>query len=509
MRDIAVTVVLITSIYAVGCGKKSAQRLPNSGDAFPVMPLRLEAWCDRSDIGEQAQRTVDALLKSVGAESCIEFDARYNSLKPKKIILAFEDLSDPQPITVLTDLQELSVRGNKFTSLDWTQELVELQALDASQNPLATNSSSLALETLASNLKELRLDETGITALEAAQDVDITSLSLAGNDMKQVGFLAEWSSLSELNLEGNPLEDIGFLTDLTSLRSLRLSAQLMTDLQGLQQLSGLRELAVPGWTQSLSGEASFLPASLEQLDVSVTSGLPDIDMSLLRKLPRLKRLTASGRTVVGEKTLHPSLQELTVDEGRLVDAQAISGLTGLMLLKMKHAGIAVLPDLRQLANLTSLQMDANELRIIDGKLLPEQLRSLSLESNRIEALRSPEDIPNLTNLVLKNNGIAALATFHWPQRLRTLDLSDNNIANLQPLTGLTGLNALILSRNLITNPAPLATLLALEWLDLSHNKLDTIAPLAPLANLGTLDVRSTGLPASVPCPVENKAACLF
>jgi Leucine-rich repeat (LRR) protein len=504
------TLIAALSANAAACGKKSGTRAPQSGDAFPVLPLRLEKWCDGSSVSEEAQRSVDALLRSLAVTNCVDFEARYSSLKPKKIVLAFENLVDPAPIAALGDLQELSVRGNLFTSLAWTKDLEALTLLDAAQNPLGETDQTLDLAGVAPALTTLTLDGTGITEITGASVNGLTSLSLAGNDISSAEFLAGWTQLTTLNVELNPLSDIKFLTGLTGLRSLRISAQLTADLQGLSSLTQLRELFVRSYPGDLTTAADWLPAKLEVLDVAVTGDdKPGFDTGLLTKLTRLKRLNLNGRTMSGKVVYHDYLQELSLTGGELAAEGVLSGMRQLMLLNVDQTGMVALPDLSPLSNLTTIMADGNDIGILDGALLPPRLRTLSVEGNRVSALRAADRISALTNLNLKNNGIDSLTAFGWPQALRTLDLSENSIVQLQPLSTLSDLNTLILSRNLITNPAPLASLLTLEWLDLSHNKLDTIAPLAPLTNLGTLDIRSTGLSASIQCPLSNKAACLF
>lgn len=493
-----------------GCGSRKERPVPNSGDAVPVPVFQLSDWCKSTDITEEAQKTLNAMIRSMSAADCAEFEYRYSRLELRKLSLSFENLTDPGPILSLIDLQELSIRGNDFSGLNWTRNLEQLLVLDASQNPLGQSSSELSLNELAPRLTELMLDNTGVTRVYGSEHSPLETLSLSQNNLVDIQFLKTLSGLTSLTAETNNIARIEVLATLPGLKILNLSGNQIANLDVLSGLVTLKELSLADHADQLELAKTWLPVGIEVLRLGRSvEPISAIDISGINDFPKLRSLVLDGRLVGGEFGTFPGLIDFSVEGGRLNDPKMLSRLTGLHALNLKHCGLVSFPDLSALINMSLLVADRNQFPAVDGKFLPARLRSLTLDFAGVRILTNMVNLDQLVVLSLKGNGIESVDEFSWPLNLNTLDLSSNKIARLQSLETLTNLLNLHLARNRISNPAPLAVLTGLGWLDLSGNQLDTIAPLSVLTKLNMLDIRSNGLPASVKCPLLSPSACLF
>lgn len=510
-RNQIVALLTICGIWS-GCGESSKRSTPPAGDALPNPTFSLGDWC-QGKLKTEEQLTLDALISSVGATDCTEFEYRYANMSIKKISIAYEDLSDPAPLLALSDLEILSIRGNKFTNISWTKSFPALIALEASDNPLAQESSTIGMDTIGPIISELGLDRTGIKEIVFQEEPAMRSLALVGNGIEDLSFLTNETSLVSLHLDQNSINDLTALTQLEKLQNLSLASNPIAALTPLANLSSLKELNLGNVMLDITLSSAILPVNLEKLTLSIlssgTMGTKKIDVAGVASLRKLRVLDGSGRIVSGDMEKDSDLTELILEHAVISDFDVLRKFSNLQVLKLNNAGLLALPDFSKSVKLTTLQADGNPLSLIDGRRLPQSLRFLTLSKCSVKNIKGHTQLTNLTELSLKANKIAALGDFTWPVNLRSLDLSENAVSRLPDLSALNGLTSLNLARNQIRNVSALAALTSLEQLDLSHNQLELVAPLAPLTKLTHLDARSNGLPGTTVCPLLNANACLF
>ena len=498
----------VCGIWA-GCSESSKRSTPPSGNALPNPNFSLGEWCQGSLKAEE-QRTLDALINSIGATTCIEFEYRYEKMSRKHISIAYEELVDPAPLLALTDLESLSIRGNKFSNISWTKSFDALKALDASENPLGQNSAVLSTVTIAPNIRDLSLDRTGIKEITFQDEPVIHKLSLAGNNIESLDFLFDVLSLHTLHLDENLIADLTALTQLSQLEVLSLGSNPIKSLSPLANLVSLKDLNLARVEIDISLTAEVLPSQVEKISLNLPPpGGKKVDLTGAASLPKLRVLDASGRILTGMLEKESALTELILERAVIPDFQILKKFSNLQSLNLNDAGLVALPNLRRAEKLTSLAAEGNALNFVDGQLLPVSLRVLNLSRCSVSEIKGSDQLPNLYELSLKGNKILNLDDFVWPGSLRVLNLSENSIARLPDLSPLNALTSLNLARNRIKNPSALADLLELEQLDLSHNQLELVAPLSPLNKLTLLDMRSNGLSPATVCPLVNASACLF
>jgi hypothetical protein len=112
------------------------------------------------------------------------------------------------------------------------------------------------------------------------------------------------------------------------------------------------------------------------------------------------------------------------------------------------------------------------------------------------------ELANLSTLVLQANELVDISPLAGMVQLTDINFSYNNIVSLGSLSRMTSLRTLDISNNLVSDIAGLATVRELVWLDLSDNSLADITALARLTNLYYIDL-SNNLIANVKPLVDN------
>ncbi|KAG8554536.1 hypothetical protein GDO81_003821 [Engystomops pustulosus] len=254
---------------------------------------------------------------------------------------------------------------------------------------------------------------------------------------------------------------------------------LMTDL-------GLKTLYLA------ENEISKLPArafaglpNLEWLDLSKNK-LDDSGLShdVFKNLTKLKRLNLDGNRLTALPQLPTSLQELKVNDNKLLELNQHSfrGLGNLLTLEMEgngfHDGNVSPLTLRPLKKLIYLRLNRNHFRAVPSGL-PASIQELHLDNNRIEVVSEGilNKTLNLSVIVLSNNRlqedrIAPRAWIHL-MNVESLDLSHNRLVHVPSFLP-RGIKQLILHHNqieLIPGYVFAHMRPGLEFLHMSHNNL--------------------------------------
>ncbi|KAM4020142.1 uncharacterized protein ACNLHF_000680 isoform 2-T2 [Anomaloglossus baeobatrachus] len=239
-------------------------------------------------------------------------------------------------------------------------------------------------------------------------------------------------------------------------------------------------------------EISKLPArafaglpNLEWLDLSKNK-LDDSGLShdVFKNLTKLKRLNLDGNRLTGLPQLPASVQELKVNDNKLLELNRHSfrGLGNLLNLEMEgngfHDGNVSPMSFKPLKKLIYLRLNRNHFRAIPSGL-PTTIQELHLDNNRIEVVSEGilNKTLNLSVIVLSNNRlqedrIAPRAWIHL-MNVESLDLSHNRLVHVPSFLP-RGAKQVILHHNqieLIPGYVFAHMKPGLEFLHLSHNNL--------------------------------------
>ena len=199
-----------------------------------------------------------------------------------------------------------------------------------------------------------------------------------------------------------------------------------------------------------------------------------MDLSDLRHLPYLEKLTITGREIT--------------------DLSFLSGMTHLRELDLSgctlRADLAALNTLPELERLSLKGCSLSSIAFLEGA---PALKELDLSGNAIGNLNPLASIPTLQVLNLRDNAVAVLKPLVGLKELTHLDLAENVLTDLTPISGCTKLTTLDVSGNKLTSNAPVQNLTALTTFRAEKNQLTDCAALALCTELRTLDISNNQL----------------
>jgi hypothetical protein len=153
--------------------------------------------------------------------------------------------------------------------------------------------------------------------------------------------------------------------------------------------------------------------------------------------------------------------------------------------------LRLIPDLKEVKNLTSL--DLSHTRVADIAPLKDfkSLTSLNLSNTQVADIAPLKDLKSLTSLDLSLTEVADIAPMKDLKSLTSLNLLDTQVADLAPLKDLKSLTTLGLGGTQVADLAPLKDLTSLTDLNLADTRVADIAPLKDLKSLTSLNLSGT------------------
>ena len=381
----------------------------------------------------------------------------------------------PADMARLTQLTVVGTQTSKIANLTGLETAINLTGLTLNGNEIASLTPLARLEAL----ETLNLaDNENISSISSlARLTALTDLNLSNNKVSSVSSLSRLEALETLNLADNSISSLTVLSGLINLTTLNLSNNRITDVLPLQGLSALRTLNLSG-NENLTMEKASVLYTLQQANPSIVITLPDgVDLLNPDDIVSFNNpdLAAAVRIALRITKGYPIL------EGPLPDKKDITDLTRLT---ATRKGIVDLTGLGGATNLTTLD----------------------LGDNLIVDLQPLQGLTNLTTLDLADNQIADFGPLAGLSNLKSLDLDGNLIMNLPSvLTGLSSIEMLDLRDNDVRDVTPLSRLTTLKYLYVRGN--ENLENMNRLANLGTTRV-DIPLPDAVAIPDTNLAAAL-
>ncbi|MEZ4826797.1 MAG: leucine-rich repeat domain-containing protein [Bacteroidia bacterium] len=326
---------------------------------------------------------------------------------------------DPR-IVKLKNLRKLYAGGGGFLISDFDETLMFLDAWKISDiTPLAELLQLQSLYICTNELKEIRV-LSRLTKLE--------TLNLSGNELIKVDALSSLMQLQTLDLSSNQLIEDRALAKLTQLQYLDLSANQLTEVSGLAELTQLEYL------------------DLRENQLTEVSGLAELTQ----------------------------LQFLDLGENQLTRIDSLFSLTRLQTLYLYNNKLTDITVLSSLAQLKYLDLEGNRLTNIDSLSSLTELQHLDLSEDHLTNINSLSSLKQLQHLDLRGNKLSEIGVLSHLTQLQTLDLRNNRLTEIGVLSHLTQLKTLNLSSNQLSEIGVLSHLTQLQRLELSYIKLTTI-----------------------------------
>ena len=354
---------------------------------------------------------------SLGRNNVTDVSALSGLTNLKTLILTGNDISDLAPLAANTGLGAggtVDVTDNPLNAASHSTHVPALQARGVSvsfvPSPVvripdanlraaieadldkATGAPITAAEM--ATLEILGARDAGISVLTGLEyAANLTSLSLAANNISDLSPLSGLTNLTRLGLDHNNISDLSPLSGLTNLKWLGLDHNNISDLSPLAGLTNLK------WLFLLFNNIS---------DASPLSGLTN-----------LTRLELWGNNIS--------------------DVSPLSGLTNLTLLDLRLQAISDLSPLAGLTNLKWLFLTSTAISDVSPLAGLTNLTELHLGVNAISDVSPLSGLTNLTRLYLPVNAISDVSPLSGLTNLTRLDLYNNRIADLSPLAANSGL----------------------------------------------------------------------
>ena len=195
--------------------------------------------------------------------------------------------------------------------------------------------------------------------------------------------------------------------------------------------------------------------------------------------------SASGPVSIPDANLRAAIETaLGKAGGATITAAEVTTLTHL---SARAARIRDLTGLEFATNLSSLDLDHNEISAASPLAGLTELQDLSLRFNRIADVSPLASLTNLTHLALAANEIADVSPLAGLIGLTSLNLDANRITDVSVLALMTNLSDLRLQQNAIVDAYPLGHLAGLKT---AHLDFNAITDGSSLTNLGALNFLS-------------------
>ena len=303
------------------------------------------------------------------------------------------EYSVPEEATILEDLsllpqlQKLTIHNNTIGTLAYLSNLTELVELDLSGSRFPAEELSVL-----ANLPKL------------------TKLTMANCGLSTVAALTDLQNLTYLDLNGNTLRNLDALTSMTTLTELNLSHNAVTNLSALSTLSNLEKLDV-----SFNALTALAPIAsctkLTWLDAG-TNQLATV--SGVDNLPVLTYLSVeyNALTDVTPISACTALTELSISGNQLTDISSLSTLTKLDIFDFSYNQVTALPT----------WVDGCPLRIIDGSY------------NVLESLSPLKNMHQLTYVYMDYNQLTSVDPLADCYCLVQVNVFGNEISDVSKLT---------------------------------------------------------------------------
>ena len=288
------------------------------------------------------------------------------------------------------------------------------------------------------------------------QDIEnlpyLKSLSISGQTLDTVSFLAILSHLEELNITDSRFSssELEIIAALPALKHLTLSECSISTVAGLENARNLETLNLSNNTiRNLSPLASMANLKTLDLDHNAVTNLADLSV-----LSNLEQLDVSYNSII---TLDPltnctNLQQLDASHNRIIAIDPIGSLPGLKMLNLSSNSIS---DISPLAGCPALV-------------------ELDISKNTVSDLSSLSILTNLEIFNFANNQATALPQWGIESRLRSIDGSYNQIESISVLRDLQYLTHIFMDYNALTSIDAIADCFSLVQINVYGNEIENV-----------------------------------
>lgn len=231
---------------------------------------------------------------------------------------------------------------------------------------------------------------------------------------------------------------------------------------GEKQLSdpneAMRDVVIP---DPILRECILKERDIENMDTPVTNKMLD----MVQSLKCIRKATPDARvTSLAGLEQAKNLTTLNLNYNNIEDLTPLAKMTQLEVVELKGNKIRTLAPLADLTNVTRLNVAENKLSNLKGIEKMTKIERLDADDNRISNIEAlPVGAQDLRRLSLSKNRIESLAPLAPHKWIRELYVDNNHITAVEGLDKIRGVEKLKIQNNYITDPSHFA-----EWANRSH-----------------------------------------
>lgn len=345
----------------------------------------------------------------------------------KELKLGGNNITDIEAISGLTALRYLDLHGNQFLNTSYLKDLTNLIYLN--MDGCGLSNLPLSLENLA-NLTELYLGNSYCPFIEgesvpecrnAIENGDVIEnftalkkLDISFNKLEEINFLlTPMENLTEINLAGNNIQYLFDLEDQTQLEKINLSGNMIIPpLESLTMLTNLKELNLASnWGEdgTAINDITVL-GEIPSLEVLILYDNEIVDLTPLSMLANLHTLKANHNLITSMDTVFQGTKSLINLDLRDNCINSLKGFDAALSVEKAHLENNFIYDVKDQPPIE----EHPKCGTIGGTSVDEPIHL---------------DLANLTELYLNGNNLSSLAGLSGLKAIRTLDLSGNRIEN--------------------------------------------------------------------------------
>ncbi|WP_439020676.1 leucine-rich repeat domain-containing protein [Bacillus thuringiensis] len=409
-----------------------------------------------------------------------------------------------EPISKLDSLAELNIKNNEIQDIASLSKSVGLQSLNLEENYVSDISSLSNLK----NLYDLKLATNEIRDIRPIQElgkkirIDVQRQKVFLDE----GYINNNIAIPVYDLKGDPIQTIQWKSESGSI------ANGFIKWNSLGEKMYEFKLEVAPAESNIRFHGMVVQKIVEQRE-EIDNVIKDknlkrymnkhnferknLDMPITKEdLLTIKKFKMAdgekqGITDVGGLEFMANLEELTLQNFGLKNANFISSLRNLKIVDLSNNEIEDMKPISSLTQLEKLNISNNSVKNVEELFKINTLKMLNISNNKIEDadLEGISQLNELDKLVVNHNNISGLEEISKINKLNSLEIVGNKVVDVTPLSKLANLHWLDLSDNKIKDISVFSSMLELISLKLSGNEIQDVRPIIQLSQWATIDIR--------------------
>ncbi len=359
-------------------------------------------------------------------------------------LTGFKSINNLEPLSKLTDLQNINISGTRVKDLTPIRNLNFLQVLNISNCQIQ----SLSPLRYMKNVRELDVSNTEIADLTSISDyTNLERLNISGTKVDDLTPISGLSGLTDLRFNKSKVSDLNSIRGLQNLSILQFSNTPVKDISPVSKLNKLVRLDFQQTAVSTLDSLSHL-SSLQLLFCDQT---PVSDLRPIEGLSALKRIYCDVSGIKKPEVSRFGLKRpgvLVIFESEELSKWWIELTSEWKKVFISLASISSTPgkeELHSLISKTKVDISGNQKILnIDPVDKFMNLQSLNIAGTQIISIEPIKDLVDLNNLDLSNTRITSITALRNLKNLETLNLDKLPVTTLEPIYGLTKLDLVLM-----------------------------------------------------------------